>query len=273
MTRRMTLVERNPWDALVAPDEVPLALMEPAFDPDPSVRLVTVVLGASGGVGATLVACGLALACADEGQPVALAELDLERGDIAGAWGVPPERTIEDLTRVIDELLPTHVEMVCHPHASGVSLLLAPCRASASTQWDEDATRLLLHTTRMLGDVVVDAGASLGPHVQEACRQADRIVLVSSPTVAGARRSLALLDVLETWAVDGERCLVVNRGVGRDHLSTRGFGRAMGCPITTELPASSREADDLEAGRWSVRRKKGGLTEALLTLTSPGGEP
>ena len=272
MTRRMAVVANDPWDALIAPDEVPWAMPDPVVDLDPPVHPLTVVMGAAGGVGATLLACGLALAWADEGRPVALAELDLERGDIAGAWGVPPERTIDDLTRVIDELLPTHVEMVCHPHESGVLLLLAPRRASAGTQWDEGATRLLLHSTRMLGEVIVDVGASLGPHVQEACRQAHRIVLVSSPTVACARRSRSLLAALETWAVDADRCVVVNRGIGRDHLSARGFGRAVGHSIAGELPASGGEADDLEAGRWSARRRKGGLTAAVAALAG-GGAP
>lgn len=271
MTRGMAIVAPDPWDALIAPDEVPLALIDPVFDPDPSVHSITVVMGAAGGVGATLLSCGMALAWAGDGRAVALAEFDLERGDIAGSWGVPPERTIDDLTRVIDELLPTHVEMVCHPHESGVLLLLAPSRASASTQWDEGATRLLLHSTRILGEVVVDVGASLGAHVQEACRQAHRIVIVASPTVACARRTRALLAALESWAVDADRCLVVNRGVGRDHLSTRGFGRAAGCPIAGELPASGSEADDLEAGRWSARRRTGGLTGAVAALAVSSG--
>ena len=270
MTRRMTVVERDPWDALIASDEIPMELLDHGLGSDHGDRPVTVVVGAAGGVGATLVACGLALAAATAGRPVALAELDLERGDIAGAWGVPPQRTIDDLTTVIDELMPSHVEMVCHPHASGVWLLLAPRRASASTCWDEGATRLLLRSTRMLGDVVVDAGASLGPHVQEACRQAKRIVLVSPPTVAGARRTCALTDVLEGWGVNGDRCLVVNRGVGRDHLRARGFAYAVGAPPTAELPASPREADDLEAGRWTPRGRKGGLIAAVQILADDG---
>lgn len=266
----MTVVERDPWQALVASDEIPIELLDLGYGSDRSRRPVTVVLGAAGGVGATLVACGLALAAAAAGRPVALTELDLERGDIAGAWGVPPERTIDDLTSVIDELMPSHVEMVCHPHESGVWLLLAPRRASASTWWDEGATRLLLNSTRVLGDVVVDAGASLGPHIEEACRQAHRIVLVAPPTVAGARRTRALLDVLDGWAIDGQRCLVINRGAGRGHLRARGFTHAAGLPLTAELPAAPREADDLEAGRWNPLRGKNGLTNAIEALAEQG---
>ena len=270
MTRHMT-VERDPWQALITSDELPHELFAFGSAGDGAGRPVTVVLGAAGGVGATLVASGLALVAAHSGRPVALVELDLERGDIAGGWGVPPERTIDDLTSVIDELMPSHVEMVCHPHTSGVLLLLSPRRASASTWWDADATRLLLRSTRMLGDVVVDAGASLGPHVEEACRQADRIMLVAPPTLAGARRTRALVDVLDTWGIDAVRCLVVNRGVGRGHLKARGFAHAVGCRAAAELPASPDEADDLEAGRWRPRHRAGGLTAAVQALDDSDG--
>jgi pilus assembly protein CpaE len=264
MTKRMTVVGRDPWDALVATDEIPHELLDPVSRGP--VNPVTVVLGAVGGAGATLLACGLALATAASGRSVALAELDLERGDIAGAWGVPAERTIDDLTTVIDELMPNHVEMVCHPHESGVCLLLAPRRAGASTWWDGGATRLLLNSTRMLGAVVVDAGPSLGPHVEEACRQAQRIVLAAPPTVAAARRLRGLVDVLDTWGIGAGRYLAVNRGVGRDHLSTRQFVRVVGLPGDVEIPAAPREAEDLLAGRWSAGRRKGGLATLVQNL-------
>ena len=54
MTRRMTIVERDPWQALIAPDEIPFSVMEPMFGPGSSLYPVTVVLGCAGGVGATL---------------------------------------------------------------------------------------------------------------------------------------------------------------------------------------------------------------------------
>lgn len=270
MTRRVQTAERDPWEALIVPDDFPFEHREPLVNEGRFLHSVTVVLGAIGGVGATLVAMGIALGSAAAGRAIALAEFDLERGDIAGAWGVPPERTLDDLTAVIDELMPSHVEMVCHPHSSGVWLLLAPSRASAAARWDEQATRLLLQGTRMLGDVVVDAGASLGPHVEEACRQAERIVLVVAPTIPGARRARALHDVLDAWGVDGDRLLTVNRGVGRDHLSARAFARAVGRDITTELPRSPADADSVEAGRWPTGRSRRSIRPAIEALTAAG---
>lgn len=273
MTRRMSVVERDPWEALIVSDDLPVELLESGDGQDRSSRPLTVVVGTAGGVGATLVACGVALATVAAGRATALAEFDLERGDIAGAWGVPPERTIDDLTGVLDELAPGHVEMVCHPHASGVWLLLAPCRANAGMSWGTATTRLLLRCTRMLGDVVVDAGTSLGPHVEEACRQASRIVMVSAPTLAGARRTRAFDQVLDAWDVTGERRLIVNRGVGRDHLSTRAFTRAVGWPGATDLVASAREADELEAGRWVSGRGRRSVVAVIQELVDEWTQP
>ncbi len=270
----MTRVELAPdvaRDTSVVADADPRGATTLVPEHDPGTHPLTVVLGGAGGVGATFVACGVALASAAAGEPVALAELDLERGDLAGAWGIPAERTLDDLTRVIDELVPTHIELVCHSHESGVSVLLSPRRPGASRVWDAPATRILLRSARMLGPVVVDAGASLGAHIQEACRQADRVVVVAAPTLTGARRTRAVLDILGSWQVVGARCLVVNRGVGRDQLAARVFARAVGLPVTTELPSCDADADAVGAGRWPGRRRGRGLAEGFASLARGEG--
>ena len=65
----------------------------------------TLVAGASGGCGASLLAGrSLALAWAQAGAAAWLVELDLERGDLAGAGSSPGDRTIADLRPVAAEL-------------------------------------------------------------------------------------------------------------------------------------------------------------------------
>ena len=264
MTAATRMAGTDPWQGLVAGAD-PADAVFASSDPRTDANEVTVVVGASGGAGATLVACGLALAVAEATRPVALMELDLAGGDIAGAWGVPPDRTLHDLSRVIDELAPHHVEMVCHPHPSRVSLLLAPPEHRAPEVWDRPATRLLLSCTRTLGEVVVDAGASRDPRVAEACAHADRIVVVAPPTVAGARRVNAVRDAIAGWSGPDTRIVVAaNRGVGRNHLGARAFASAIGGPVV-ELDASAREADALGGGRWEMRRR-GGLTRQLAAI-------
>jgi pilus assembly protein CpaE len=269
VTRHLSRVEVDPWEALISGEELPEAFANLAQSDVNEAGDLTVVVGAAGGVGTTTTACGLALATAAAGRAVALVELDLERGDLAGCWGVPPDRTLDDLTVVIEELRPNHVEMVCHRHPSGVWLLLAPQRPGAHVWWDAAATGLLLRSARLLGEVVVDAGPSLGAHVEEACRQATRIIVVTPPTIAGIRRLRALTTVLDTWDVRASRCVVSNRGVGRDHLGTRQVSRIADVAIECELPASPHEADDLQAGQWRVRRgRQTGLVAALDGLIS-----
>ncbi len=85
-----------------------------------------VVAGASGGCGASLVAGALALRWAAAGGRPWLVELDLERGDLAGAWGLPADRTIADLVPVAAELDGGHLRAAALPHPSGVSLLPGP---------------------------------------------------------------------------------------------------------------------------------------------------
>ena len=259
----------DPWEALVLRDpardagEGSIGASRTSVGP-------LVVLGAAGGVGATMVACAIALALADAAEAVGLLEFDFDRGDLAGAWGIPPDRTIDDLAPVVGELERHHVELIAHRHASNVALLLRPGAASRADVWDRPATARLLDRAETLGVVVVDAGCARGAYIEEACAQAGHVVIVATQTIAGARRLRALIDQLGCQAVPGELLLVANRGVGRDHLSARGFARAVGHATTVDLPRSDRDADDLGAGRWPGRRRRS-LTSAIDELVDAMG--
>lgn len=255
MKRGGLLSDVTPWEALVRPGQAGDVSGASAAAPRPTTR-VLVVLGAAGGVGATMVACALALGLADAAAPVGLLEFDFERGDLAGAWGVPADRTIDDLAPVVKELERHHVELVAHRHASNVAVVLGHGRAGRGGTWDRPATSRLLDRAATLGAVVVDAGCSHAAHVEEACAQAGQVVVVAAPTIAGARRVRALLGNLQRWELAGELLLVANRGAGRDHLSARAFARAVGRAVTVDLPRSDREAADLGAGRWPARRRR-----------------
>lgn len=254
MNRRGLLSDVDPWEALVRPDRAG-DVSGASAAALPNTR-VLVVLGAAGGVGATMVACALALGLAEAAAPVGLLEFDFERGDLAGAWGVPADRTIDDLAPVVKELERHHVELVAHRHAPNVAVVLGHGSACCGGTWDRPATSRLLDRAGILGTVVVDAGCSHAAHVEEACAQARQIVVVAAPTIAGARRVRALIGNLQRWEVAGELLLVANRGVGRDYLTGRAFAHAAGRAVTVELPKSDREAVDLGAGRWPGRRRR-----------------
>jgi pilus assembly protein CpaE len=250
MSRDVVVSGSEVWDALVQPSgDAGADAQTVAFRP---AGQVVAVIGAGGGVGTSLVAGGIALRLADCGEPVGL--LDLV-GDLAGAWRVPPDRTIEDLLPVIDELEPRHVELVAHRHPSRVALLLGAPAGVTGDAWSRQAATRLLKCAGTLGVLVVDAGTAVSAPAQAAC-SSGRVVVVAAQTIAGVRSTRTQLDRLRFASGAGEPLLVVNRGVGRDHLSTRAFSRAVGYPVAVELGRVERDADDLGAGRWTGRRRR-----------------
>lgn len=218
-------------------------------------RRVTVVVGASGGSGASLLAGALALSGARAGAPVWLLELDLERGDLGGSWDLPVARSLADLAAVIDELEGAHLRRAAHEHPSGVRLVLAPPAAGPADAWDVPAVTRLVDAAReeagAQGRVVVDAGAGWLTAAGIAGARRVSVLVVCAPTLSGARRARRLVGALAAAGADARCALVVSEGAaGRGELGARALGRAVGAPVVAELPWRPREAAELGAGRW-----------------------
>jgi pilus assembly protein CpaE len=211
-----------------------------------------------------MLAGGLALALAAAGSPPQLLELDLDRGDLAGAWGVPCDRTVGNLLPVIEEIGPGHVRHARHEHASGVGLLLAPGRPGSMRGWDSGAVDRLLDAVMSEGDLVIDGGSGLTQVAAAAAARAGATLLVTPSTLAGARRALRLAEALAE-AGAREPLLVVNRGAGRIELGPAAVGLAIGMPVAAILPAADREAPELSSGR-RPRARRGGLVQILDAL-------
>jgi pilus assembly protein CpaE len=219
----------------------------------------TIVVGASGGGGASLLASGLALCWARAGLPAWLIELDIERGDLGGAWDTPSVRTLADLAAVVDELDGSQLRRAAHAHASGVRLLLAPPALHRDGAWAPAAAARLVQAAGEAagseGRVVVDAGAGwlLAVHLATDLRAS--VLLVCRPTLSAARRARRLLAALAPSGADARCALVVSTGPDRGELSARAVGRAAGASVVAELPWAAREAAELGAGRWPRGRR------------------
>jgi pilus assembly protein CpaE len=215
-----------------------------------------VVAGAAGGCGASLVAGALALCWAALGARPWLLELDLERGDLAGAWGLPVDRTLADLAAVADELDAGHLRAVAAAHPSGVSLLPAPGIPEAEAAWRDAGVARLLAVAAAEGRVVVDAGAGLGRVGVAASERSAGVLVVCPPTLAGARRARRLLDVLAARGAGGRTAIVVGAGPVRAEVGARALGRALAANVVGELPWARGEGVELSAGRWSPGRRR-----------------
>jgi pilus assembly protein CpaE len=226
------------------------------MSPRPLDRGPVVVLGASGGCGASTVAGALALCWAVEGTRPWLVELDLERGDLAGAWDLPRERTVADLAPVAAELDAGHVRAAAFPHPSGVVVLAGPGAPGAEAGWDRSSIHRLVEVVAGQGRVAVDAGPGLSPVAAAAVERAGRILVVCAPTLAAARRSRRLIEAAAERGAEGRTAVVVAQGPSRAEIGARALGRALGASVAAELPWAHADAGELGAGRWPSGRRR-----------------
>jgi Flp pilus assembly CpaE family ATPase len=224
------------------------------------------VIGASGGAGATTLALGLALALARASRRPTLLELDLLKGGLDVALGVKADRGLADLLPVADELGAEHLAPVAYPHASGMSVVFASGAPGDARRWSDAAGRLVAVASAAGGPVVVDGGAGLCSASAAVAGLGAEILVLTPPSVIGARRARVLLDAL--GAAGGR--LVVGPPLGREDLGARATGLAVGAPVLAALPRSPREARDLGTGRWP-RGRRAPLATAIARLAEALG--
>ncbi len=223
-------------------------------------RLVLVV-GASGGCGASTLAAALALSWQRDGEGAWLVEADAGRGDVAAAWDLAGERTLADLHGVVDELGPGHVRAAAEEHPSGVRVLAAAADPSAAGWADPPAgerlARAVAEAAGPSGRCAIDGGPGAGSLARGVAQVATAVLVVCPPRLDSARRARSVASAL---AAPGTG-LVVAAG-GRAELGTRALARATGLEVRGTLPWSPGEAAELGCGRWPRRRRRSLRAEA-----------
>ena len=107
-------------------------------------------MGAKGGAGATMLACNLAVALAQEkNQKTLLIDLDLPLGDAALNLGIVAEFSTIDALEAADRLDARFLSQLLVKHSSGVWLLAAP-------------GRFVPYQASDAGDRAADAGGAAG---------------------------------------------------------------------------------------------------------------
>lgn len=171
------------------------------------------IFGATGGVGATTIACHLAmeLGTFSEG-PAALFDLDLEFGGVARALDVEPQYTIADLATAgaADRFL---LEKAAVRFSSDLHMFARPPELEdAHTVAESDVRSMLLAARQSYRFVVLDLARQLSPLIGVAMEECHKLLIVIQLTVPSVDNAKRLARALVADGMPADRIeFVINR--------------------------------------------------------------
>ncbi|MER6913668.1 AAA family ATPase [Streptomyces sp. NPDC000594] len=236
---------------------------------------VVTVCGAKGGVGTTVTAVQLALAAQASGRSVALADLDLQSGDVASYLDVQFRRSAADLAGIQD-ISPRVLQDALFAHHTGMGLLLAPAEGERGEEVDDRAVRQIVSALRNRYEVVVvDCGTQMHNANAAAVEMADIALLVTTPdviAVRGAKRMVRLWDRLQIRKAEGT-VAVVNRHNRATEIQPALIEKITGTRVArTTVPAAYKELQPVvDAGRMQDLEAKSTVKQALWALAGELG--
>jgi pilus assembly protein CpaE len=179
------------------------------------------VVGSSGGAGATSIACNLALEIGHmTDKQCALADLDLQFGDVATNFDWEPKYSIHDLAESIGGLDASVLTSTLSVLQCKVSLLARPQRVEQAEQVTPDVVHRVIELLAFTHEyIVVDVPRRIDGSTTAALGQADVVIVVCQLLVPSIRNAKRLVDTLADGGIPRERMeIVVNRcdsGSGR----------------------------------------------------------
>lgn len=225
---------------------------------------VTVVMGAKGGSGTTLLAVNLGAELAQR-QDTLLVDLDFGMGDAAVFLDLTVERSINDVLRNVSRLDRKLLESTVSKRSERLSLLPQPAMPLEDVEVQTEAIMRSLEVGAELAEhVIVDCGARVDEASMAAASMADRILLVCTPDVPSVRAAWIRLQLLERLDVPDQRvALVVNRWGRPGALSRSDIEENLARPVyatvaddTRTVMAAVNDGQLLQAGAGRARITK-----------------
>lgn len=193
-----------------------------------------------GGSGRSLVVGTLAQTLQlDSNSSVLLVDLNLQYGGVEIYLDVSNDRSLYDLTPVLNELNDNHIRNVTaiEPR-SHMEVLLSPRDAELAEQITEEHVQRLLRAARLYYDyILVDLPTEMNQISFSALEEADRIFYVMTPDVPAIRALGQVLDLFNRLNVDTTNRfeLILNRISRETELKAKDVTQHFKYPITVEL--------------------------------------
>ncbi|MGC8627666.1 MAG: AAA family ATPase [Acidimicrobiales bacterium] len=202
---------------------------------------VTTVYSPKGGVGKSVVAVNLAAALAQRtGDPVVIADLDLQFGDVAVMLRLQPRHSLADAASAGDFLDEALLKTFLARHdKSGVWVLAAPTSPSdADMTSPADMLRVLDLLRDMFPYVVLDTPPHLSELVLQAVAASDTVAFVVGMDVPSVKNAHLGLQAFELLQVQREKLAVVlNRADSKVHLTWHDIERALETKVDVGFPS------------------------------------
>lgn len=206
-------------------------------------RIIT-VLSPKGGVGKTFSTTNLAMALnIHEPGKVAIIDLDLQFGDVAGAMHLSPEHTVSDAARTMtgtdSASMHSMVKVFLTAHESGIYVMAGP---EDPAEADEIGFEQSIQITKALSSafdyVVVDTCAGLDPHALSISEMSTDLVFVCSVDVSSVRSLRRELDALDRLGMTHQtRHLILNRYDAPGGARPEDVEVAVGLKASVMIPA------------------------------------
>lgn len=201
------------------------------------------VTGASGGAGATSIACNLALEIGQlTDRECALVDLDFAFGDVALNFDCDPKYTVHDLAVAggdLDEAILTSTLTKIPPN---VALLARPKQIESVTGGPTITSDTVHRVIELLmagfENIVLDVPRDLNASSATALELADKILIVCQLLVPSIRNARRYLDVLAARGIPPERIeVLVNRSDGRSgRITVKDIEQMIGRPVYACVP-------------------------------------
>ncbi|ADD45500.1 septum site-determining protein Ssd [Stackebrandtia nassauensis] len=231
---------------------------------------VATITGARGGVGASTLAAGLAIAAADSGRTTLLIDADPRGGglDVLLGWENRDGLRWPDLTGMPGPYDPDRLRPSL-PHDSHLGLLSFSRNRSVHLD-PATVTAVLDAATRSHDLVVIDApryGEPWLPDLISGSTLLGLVVPAEVRAIAAARQAIAV------HAPQTDRARLILATTTPARLSTTDIVNAVGVPVATEIRRDPRLAAAAETGALPTRARHGTLVTAAKALLTELPDP
>jgi secretion/DNA translocation related CpaE-like protein len=237
-------------------------------------RIAVGVIGGSGGVGASVVAAGLALRSTADGHSSVLIDLDPDGGGADLLLGVEqePGQRWSDLAAVRGSLDVEALRPVAHPRHAGLHVLAWP-RTGTDVE-SSTVAAVLTACSASFDTVVVDLPRHGLPH--EVLSHLDRLLVVTGVDVRAAAAASVIArtvvrQVREASATTSVSAVV--RGPGPTPHDAIQIADFLGLPLAGEVLWEPKLAQDIEDGRVPGSRRRGqvwvGCDHVIAAMNAP----